>query len=95
MSDGWTKFSEVTVSKVKSAEARQAVIAHINELGRIIRSRMGQGFERAKDHHGRPKKLERSDGHRAAERRWQRTTIMDALKAVRRMAENRRSRDGV
>ena len=33
MSEGWSKFGELTVSTVKSAAARQAVIDHINELG--------------------------------------------------------------
>jgi hypothetical protein len=95
MSDGWTKFSEVTVSKVKSAEARQAVTTHVNELGRII------SLEWAKDSSVR--KITTADL-----RRWNEVMatarqsddgsgqqIIGALRAVRRMAENRRSRDGV
>jgi hypothetical protein len=36
MSEGWTKFGQVTVSAVKSAGARQAVVTQINELEIII-----------------------------------------------------------
>ena len=90
MSEGWTKFGEVTVSKVKSAAARQAVIAQITELGRII------GLEWAKDSSVR--KITTADL-----RRWNELMatarqsddgsgqqMIDALKAVRRMAEKRR-----
>ena len=89
MSEGWSKFGEVTVSKVKSAEARQAVIAQTNELGRII------SLEWAKDSSVR--KITTADL-----RRWNEAMatarqsddgsgqqLMDALKAVRRMDENR------
>jgi hypothetical protein len=90
MSEGWSKFGEVTVSTVKSAAARQAVIARINELGRII------SLEWAKDSSVR--KITTADL-----RRWNEVMatarqcddgsgqqIIDALRAVRRMAENRR-----
>jgi hypothetical protein len=95
MSDGWTKFSEVTVSKVKSAEPRQAVTTHVNELGRII------SLEWAKDSSVR--KITTADL-----RSWNEAMatarqsddgsgqqIIGVLRAVRRMAENSRSRDGV
>ena len=89
MSEGWNKFGQVTVNKVKSAAARQAIVAQITDLGRII------GLEWAKDSSVR--KITTADL-----RRWnelmatpqsddgsgQRT--IDALKAVRRMAEKRR-----
>jgi hypothetical protein len=90
LSEGWSKFGEVTVSKVKSAEARQAVIAQINELGTLI------GLEWSKDSTVRTITT-------ADLRRWNEVMatarqsddgsgqqIIDALTAVRRMAENRR-----
>jgi hypothetical protein len=90
MSEGWSKFGEVTANAVKSAAARQAVIAEINELGRMI------GLEWAKDSSVR--KISTADL-----RRWndvlavarQRDDgggqrISDALRAVRRMAERLR-----
>jgi hypothetical protein len=90
MSEGWSKFAEVTASKVKSARARQAVIAQVGELGRII------GLEWAKDSSVR--KITTADL-----RRWNEVMatarqsddgsgqqIMNAMKAVRIMAENRR-----
>jgi hypothetical protein len=90
MSPGWSKFAQVTASAVKSPEARQAVIIQINELGRII------GREWAKDSSVR--KISTGDL-----RGWndliatarQRDNgggqrIIDALKTVRRLAENRR-----
>jgi hypothetical protein len=90
VSEGWIKFGEVTVGKVKSAAARQTVIAQINELGRII------GLEWAKDSNVR--RITTTDLRRwndvmvTARRRddgsGQRT--IDALKAVRRLAENQR-----
>jgi hypothetical protein len=89
ISEGWSKFGEVTVSTVKSAAARQAVIAHINKLGRII------SLEWAKDSSVR--KITTADL-----RRWNKVMatarqsddgsgqqIIDALKAVRGMVENR------
>jgi hypothetical protein len=90
MSEGWSKFGEVTVRKVKSAAARQAVVTQINELGRII------SLEWAKDSSVR--KITTADL-----RRWndviatarqsddgsgQRT--IDALRTVRGLAQNRR-----
>jgi len=90
MSEGWSKFGAVTVNTVKSAAARQAVIAQISELGRII------SLEWAKDSSVR--KITTADL-----RRWNEVMatarqsddgsgqqIIDALRAVRRMAENRR-----
>jgi hypothetical protein len=90
LSEGWSKFGEVTVSKVKSAEARQAVIAQINELGTLI------GLEWSKDSTVRTITT-------ADLRRWNEVMatarqsddgsgqqIIDALTAVRRMAKNRR-----
>jgi hypothetical protein len=85
----------VTVSKVKSAEARQAVIAHINELGRII------SLEWAKDSSVRKittANLRSWNEAMATARQSDDGSgqqIIGALRAVRRMAENRRSRDGV
>jgi hypothetical protein len=90
MSEGWTKFGQVTVSAVKSAEARRAVIARINELGRVI------SRDWAKD--SSVQKITTADL-----RRWNdlMTTarqsddgsgqrIIEALSAVRKMAESRR-----
>lgn len=90
MSEGWSKFGQVTVSAVNSSESRQAVIGQINELGRII------SREWAKDSSVR--KITTSDL-----RRWndvmatarQRDDgsgqqIIEALKQVRRLAESRR-----
>jgi hypothetical protein len=95
MSEGWTRFGEVTVIIVKSPAARPAVTTHVNELGRII------SLEWAKDSSVR--KITTADL-----RRWNEVMatarqsddgsgqqIIGALRAVRRMAENRRSRDGV
>jgi hypothetical protein len=90
MSEGWTKFGRVTVSALKSAAARQAVITQVNELGRII------SREWAKDSSVR--KITTGDL-----RRWNDVMtsaranddgsgqrIIEALIAVRRMAESRR-----
>ena len=90
MSEGWSKFGEVTVSTVRSAAARQAVITQINELGRII------SLEWAKDSSVR--KITTTDL-----RRWNDVMatarqsddgsgqqIIDALRAVRRMAQRLR-----
>jgi hypothetical protein len=90
LSEGWSKFGEVTVSTVKSAARRHAVIAQINELGRII------GLEWAKDSSVR--KITTSDL-----RRWNEVLatarqnddgsghqISVALVAVRLMAERLR-----
>jgi hypothetical protein len=90
MSEGWTKFGQVTVSVVRSAETRQTVILQINELGRIV------GREWAKDSSVR--KITTADL-----RRWNDLMatarqnddgsgqrIIEALRAVRRLAENRR-----
>ena len=90
MSEGWTKFGQVTSSAVKSAAARRAVIARINELGRVI------SRDWAKDSSVR--KITTADL-----RRWNdlMTTarqsddgsgqrIIEALSAVRKMAESRR-----
>ena len=90
MSEGWSKFGEVTVGKVKSATARHAVIAQINELGRII------SLEWAKDSSVR--KITTTDLRRwndvmtAAQQRDDGSgqQIIDALRAVRTMAERRR-----
>jgi hypothetical protein len=92
MSAGWCKFAEMTVAKMKSAAGRQAVLAQLNELGKII------GLEWAKDSSVR--KITTSDL-----RRWNDVMVaarqsddgsgqrtIDALTAVRRMAQNRRSR---
>jgi hypothetical protein len=90
MSEGWTKFGQVTVSAVKSTAARQAVIARINELGRII------SRDWAKDSSVR--KITTADlrrwndlmatGRQSDDGSGQR--IIEALSAVRRMAESRR-----
>jgi hypothetical protein len=90
MSEGWTKFGQVTLSAVKSAPARQGVVTQINELGRII------SREWAKDSSVR--KINTMDL-----RRWNDVMatarqsddgsgqrIIEALTAVRRMAESRR-----
>jgi hypothetical protein len=90
MSDGWRKFGELTASMVKSATTRQAVIARINELGRIV------GLEWAKDSSVR--KINTADLRRwndimaAARQRDDGSgqQITDALVAVRRMADIRR-----
>ena len=90
MSDGWTKFGQVTVSALKSTAARQGVIAQINDLGRII------SREWAKDSSVR--KISTADL-----RRWNDVIatarqsddgsgqrIIEALRAVQRTAESRR-----
>jgi hypothetical protein len=90
MSEGWTKFGEVTVSKVRSATARQAVITQIAELGRII------SLEWSKDSSVR--KITTTDLRRwndvmsAARQRdaGSGQQIIDALRAVRTMAEKLR-----
>jgi hypothetical protein len=90
MSDGWTKFGEVTASTVRSATTRRAVIARINELGRIV------GLEWAKASSVR--KINTADLRRwneimATARRSDDGSgrqITDALVAVRRMADSRR-----
>jgi hypothetical protein len=89
MSDGWIKFGRVTISALKSSAARQAVIAQINDLGRII------SREWAKDSSVR--KISTADL-----RRWNDVIatarqsddgsgqrIIEALIAVRRTAESR------
>jgi hypothetical protein len=90
MSDGWTKFGQVTASALKSAAARQAVIAQLNDLGSII------GREWAKDSSVR--KISTADL-----RRWNDVIatarqsddgsgqrIIEALKAIQKTAESRR-----
>ena len=90
MSEGWSKFGEVTLSTVRPAAARQAVIAHINEVGRII------SLEWAKDSSVR--KITTADL-----RSWNEAMatarqsddgsgrqIIAALRTVRRMAERPR-----
>ena len=90
MSEGWTKFGHVTASSVKSAEARQAITAQINDLGRII------GLEWAKDSSVRKittTELRRWNDVMAAARQSDDGSgqrIIEALRAVRRLAENRR-----
>jgi hypothetical protein len=89
MSEGWRKFGEVTVSKVKSAAGRQAVLAQISDLGKII------GLEWAKD--ASVRKITTADltrwndlmvtARQSEDGSGQRT--IDALTAVRKMAENR------
>ena len=89
MSEGWTKFGEVTASTVKSTATRPVVVVQITELGKII------SFEWAKDSSVR--KITTTDL-----RRWNDVMatarqsddgsgqhILDALKAVRRLAESR------
>ncbi len=89
MSDGWTKFGQVTAGVVKSARARQAVITQINELGRII------GREWAKDSSVRKintNDLKRWNDELATARQHDDGSgqqILAALGAVRRMAEGR------
>jgi hypothetical protein len=90
MSEGWTKFGQVTVSVVKSADAQQVVIADINELGRIV------SREWAKDSSVR--KITTADlrhwndvvatARQSDDGSGQR--IIDALTAVRRLAKSRR-----
>ena len=90
MSDGWTKFGQVTVSALKSTAARQTVIAQINDLGRII------SREWAKDSSVR--KISTADL-----RRWNDVIataqqsddgsgqrLIEALRAVHKLAESRR-----
>ena len=90
MSDGWTKFGQVTVSALKSATARQAVIAQINDLGRIISREWAKASS--------VRKITTADL-----RRWNDLMVtarqsddgsgqqtIDALRAVRRTAESRR-----
>ncbi|MFO0888566.1 MAG: hypothetical protein U0790_05390 [Isosphaeraceae bacterium] len=93
VSEGWSRFGEVSVSSVRAPETRRAVATQVNELGRII------GFEWAKDSGVR--KITTTDLKRwneiiaAAQRSDDgsgRRTI-DALRAVREMAEGR-SRGG-
>jgi hypothetical protein len=36
LSEGWTKFSQVTLDTVKLESGRRAVVKHLNELGKII-----------------------------------------------------------
>jgi hypothetical protein len=87
MSEGWSKFGQVTVSKVKSATARQAAVTQITELGRII------SLEWAKDSSVR--KISTTDLRRwndvmtAARQRDDGSgqEIIEALRAVRTMAE--------
>ncbi|MDG3007748.1 hypothetical protein [Paludisphaera mucosa] len=89
MSDGWRKFGEVTVGAVKSEAARQSVAAQVAELGRII------GHEWAKDSSVR--KISTTDLRRwnemiASARRSDDGSggrTLDALRAVRRTAEDR------
>jgi hypothetical protein len=93
MSEGWTKFGQVTVSVVRSADTRQTVIAQINELGRII------GREWAKDSSVR--KITTADLRRwndlmASARQNDNGSgqqIIDALRTVRRLAEHRLRRE--
>ena len=90
LSEGWSKFARVTVSGVKSAANRQAIISQITDLGRII------SLEWAKDSSVR--KITTSDlkrwnavmvsARQSDDGRGQQ--IMDALRAVRTMAANRR-----
>jgi hypothetical protein len=87
MSDGWTKFGQVTVSALKSATARQAVIAQINDLGRIISREWAKASS--------VRKITTADlrrwydviatAHQSDDGNGQR--IIEALRAVRRMAE--------
>ena len=90
MSEGWSKFGEVTLSTVRSAAARQAVIAQINDVGRII------SLEWAKDSSVRritTADLRRWNEVMAAARQSDDGSgrqIIDALRAVRRMAERPR-----
>ena len=90
MSEGWTKFGQVTVSAVKSAAARRAVIARINELGRVIsrdwakdssvRKITTADLRRWNDLMATARQRDDGSGQR----------IIEALSAVRRMAESRR-----
>jgi hypothetical protein len=90
LSEGWSKFARVTVSGVKSAANRQAIIAQITDLGRII------GLEWAKD--SSVQKITTSDLKRwnavmASARQGDDGSgqqIINALKVVRTMAANRR-----
>ena len=89
MSEGWTKFGQVTVSVVRSEETRQTVIGEINDLGRII------GREWAKDSSVRKittADLRRWNDAMAAARQSDDGSgqrIIDALRAVRKLAEHR------
>jgi hypothetical protein len=90
MSEGWTKFGQVTSSAVKSAAARRAVIARINELGRVIsrdwakdssvRKITTADLRRWNDLMATARQRDDGSGQR----------IIEALSAVRRMAESRR-----
>jgi hypothetical protein len=90
ISEGWSKFGEVNVNAVKSAPAREAVIASINELGRII------SLEWAKDSSVRritTGDLRRWNDLIAAARESDDGNgqhIIKALTSVRRMAERLR-----
>jgi hypothetical protein len=87
MSDGWTKFGQVTVSALKSATARQAVIAQINDLGRIISREWAKAssvrkittadLRRWYDVIATAQQSDDGNGQR----------IIEALRAVRKMAE--------
>ena len=77
VSEGWIKFGEVTVGKVKSVAARQTVIAQINELGRII------GLEWAKDSSVR--KISTTEL-----RRW--NDVMVTARRATMVADNERSK---
>ena len=87
VSDGWTKFGQVTVSALKSATARQAVIAQIDDLGRIISREWAKAssvrkittadLRRWYDVIATAQQSDDGNGQR----------IIEALRAVRRMAE--------
>ncbi len=90
MSEGWSKFGDLTLRTVRPAAARQAVIAQLNEVGRII------SLEWAKDSSVR--KITTTDlrcwndvmatARQSDDGSGQQ--IIDALRAVRRMAQRLR-----
>jgi hypothetical protein len=90
MSEGWTKFGQVTANAVRSPAAQQAVIIQINELGRIIsrewakdsnvRTITTADLRRWNDVIATARQSDNGSGQR----------IMEALKAVRTMAESPR-----
>ena len=72
MSEGWSKFGEVTVNTVTSADARCVVIGQINELGRIISCEWAKDASTRKITTSDLRALERVDRDCPTERRWQR-----------------------
>jgi hypothetical protein len=89
MSEGWSRFGQLTAGAVTSPEARQAVIRQINELGRIIAREWAKDSSIARI---TTSDLRRWNDLMATARQRDDGSgqqIIGALKAVRRLAENR------